>query len=463
MTDKTLFIEKGAGLSFRIKNLSEDIKTEADKTGMMIVRNVPSTILNKKNANGRSYATNTMQEALKENISKGLYESRSLLCTADDHPETTYPKPIDASHVVIDTKIVQENGNDILLNDWLILPTVNGKNLRGLIEAGVTAGTSIRGLGRQNESTGEIEDYEYLGTDVVGNPSAGTYASFNNLNESIIVESVSQEFCESVKNTLELPTIKENNKSEEDTKNMFKLEDAISAFKSKYKEGQISSDAISDLLTIEMNVIQNNADTEVFEEFKESILGAISYKEESNDEDKINKAEEAKDEDTLNKAQRHLEASEIVASQLREQNEQLMEEIKALKKYKESSGKLIGELTNRVKVALEDVKLREASIEENEEKLVESIKTAAIKMGKDLQAEAKEAIQQLETRLEQTIQMGDITTKYFFASKSVTEALVNRIKKQLEKNKKEEEVLSISESVVKNQKSTKEPRQPGWK
>ena len=449
---KTLITEKNAGLSFQLSPIAEAIKSEVDKSGMMIVRNVPCTILNEINANGRSYKTETMTAALNENKKQGAYEARSLLCTADDHPDTTYPKPINASHIVIGTKIVQEGGKDILLNDWLILPTDAGRNLRALIESGASIGTSIRGLGTQDEATGSIENYEYLGTDVVGNPSAGTFANFKGLNESIIIEAASSVLVESISESLNIT------KSHEES-NMFKLNEAIKAFKSKYKEGEVTSSMISDLLNIEMQVLESGEDTSSFAEFKEGILGAFPEKEEK--EDTSTKAEEAKDEDVLNKAHRHLEASEIVAQELKDQNEQLLEELENLRRHKESSTKLISELTSRVKTALEDVKEREASIEESEEKLVQSMKIAAVEMAEDLQAEAKEAILQLETRLEQTIQMGDLVSKYFFASKTINEALVERLKKQ--QQVKEEEVKSISESATSKQKNRKEPSKNGWK
>ena len=456
---KTLFTEKNAGLSFQLKSIKEEIKSEIDKSGMMIVRNVPCTILNETNANGRSYSTNTMKEALNENQKAGLYEARSLTCTADDHPDTTYPKPTNSSHVVIGTKIVQENGKDILLNDWLILPTTQGHNLRSLIESGVSVGTSIRGLGKQNDSTGAIEDYEFLGTDVVGNPSAGTFANFKGLNESVLVEAASSVLVESV--TQELSD--NNNKStlNEDNKNMFVLQEAIEAFNAKYEEGEVTSEMISDLLQIEMRALESEEDTLAFGEFKESVLGSLPKKEEEENKEADLKAESAKDEDVLNKAQRHLEASEIVAQELKSQNEQLLEEVQALRKHKESSTKLIGELTNRVKVALEDIKVRESSIDENEEKLVKSIKQAAVEMAKDLQAEAKEAILQLETRLEHTIQIGDVVSQYFFASKAINEELVKRIKSQ--QQFKEEEVKSVSESVMSKRQNRREPTKPGWK
>jgi hypothetical protein len=552
--EKSLLTEKGAGLAFKITSLSEDIKAESDKTGMMIVRNVPCTILNEKNANGRSYSTSTMTTALKENSSKGLYEARSLLCTGNDHPETTYPKPIDSSHVVLGTKIVQEGGKDILLNDWLILPTRAGKDLKGLIEAGVTVGTSIRGLGRQNEQSGEIEDYEYLGTDVVGNPSAGTYASFSNLNESITVEAVPMSESLQECTTLHLGKIMVNEsikiksaskslvkgitvgmtgddkvvifksqnydnkgnvsgeyvdvtsiagkdgfsmlsnnysdevmkklgfsldskrkllgrankllkestteKSIEEKEMSFDLEKAIEAFNTKHAESGVTSQAISDLLQIEMNVIQEGIDTEVFEEFKESVLGALPKKEERELQE-TTKVQKAKDEDTLNKASRHLEASELVASQLKEQNELLLQELENLKKYKESSGKVIAELSTRVKTALNDVKLRESKVDDFEKALTQNMRNASLKLLEDAKLEAKEAILNIEKRLEQTIQLGDLISKYFHASKTINESLVERLKKQQEV--KESVVDTKTEKVAKKIESRKEPHRHGWK
>lgn len=461
---KDLFVERNAGMSFQIPLLNEEIKAEVDKSGMMIVRNIPCTILNEKNANGRSYSTKTMTSSLKENKDAGLYEARSLMCTADDHPDTTYPKPTNSSHVVIGTQIVNEGGKDILLNDWLILPTDAGRNLRALVESGVSVGTSIRGLGRQNESNGEIEDYEYLGTDVVGNPSAGTFANFQGLNESISVESASPVLVESVQ-TLLNPT-DNNNKStiEEEIKPMFILESAIEAFNAKHQDQEFTSEMISDLLQIEMKVLETNSSTSEFQEFKDSVLGAIPKKEDQAPatELKDSKAQEAKNEDAINKAERHIEASEIVAHELKEQNEQLLEEVQALKNYKESSGKLTAALMNRVKLALEDVKLRESSIEETEEKLAQSMKEAALQMVTDLKAEAKEAIENIEARLEHSIQFGDLVGQYFFASKAINEALLERLKRQ--QKTEVQEVKSVSESVTSKQvKNRREPTSKGWK
>lgn len=474
---KELYIERESNLSFRVNSINEEIKSEIDKSGMMIVRNIASTFLNEKNANGRTYTSETLVQALKELESRGMFEGRQLLCTADDHPDSTFPKPTNSSHVVIGAKVERIEGKDVLLNDWLILNTRQGKDLQALINAGVSIGTSIRGLGRQDESTGEIHEYEYLGTDAVGNPSSGTFANFKGLNESVVVESVPNNLVEQITES------QNKNKSiiKEDENMKYDLQEAMKAFEQKHskvtkiesaydKEGneielsgvqevsklEVTSSAVSDLLTIEKQVIENDGDLEIFKAFKDTILGEVSVSKKEESDSKDLKAESAKDSDTINKTERHLEASQIVAKELKDQNEELVLELESLRKYKESSNKLIGELTSRVKVALADVKERESSIEEREKSIVEENTKTTVQIVKDLQAETKEAIQQIETRLEHSIQFGLTISNYFFAEKAINEALTARLIKS--KEIKEETINNKSSRVEKKHIAMKESR-----
>jgi hypothetical protein len=80
--------------------------------------------------------------------------------------------------------------NGVLWNKWFILDTDNGRNLQALIRGRASVGTSIRGLGSMSRLN-HVENYQYLGTDAVGNPAAGTYALPG-------VEGVKVEVCESV-------------------------------------------------------------------------------------------------------------------------------------------------------------------------------------------------------------------------------------------------------------------------
>lgn len=186
MSDKkTLLIESSPwGISFDKKNLKEsmEIKEQGDT---LILKGVPCTILDKKNQNGRNYGSAMMAKSI--NDAKDFINSRSALCQAHDHPEGSFVRPIDASHIVTRAYIEKvPNVGEVLFNDWEILPTSHGKDLAALIQSNVSLGTSIRGLGNMNGSF--VEDYEFLGTDVVGNPSSGTFTKM--FDKPVVVESV---------------------------------------------------------------------------------------------------------------------------------------------------------------------------------------------------------------------------------------------------------------------------------
>ena len=99
--DKVLLIE-ASGMTFRCDSVPSSIKESTDKTGMMILKGVPATILDKENGNGRKYTRAEIQQAIRKAREAGLFENRRLLCTADDHAEESFPAPINSSHVVID-------------------------------------------------------------------------------------------------------------------------------------------------------------------------------------------------------------------------------------------------------------------------------------------------------------------------------------------------------------------------
>lgn len=139
----------------------------SDVRGLRIT--LPVCVLNKPTANNRIYTQQEMERALNE--ARPAIAGRRLLCAGDDHPPLAYVPPTRASHLVEDAWVE----GDKLMNRWLVLRTENGKNLRALIEAKAAIGVSIRGLGRLGDRN-EVRDYQYLGTDCVGNPAAGTFA-----------------------------------------------------------------------------------------------------------------------------------------------------------------------------------------------------------------------------------------------------------------------------------------------
>ena len=137
------------------------------------------------------YSTKVIEKALGALKKNRSFENKKMLCAADDHPKESCVPPIRASHVITNAYLKEINGKKHLLNDWLVLNTDDGKNLKSLINAGVSIETSIRGLGQLDEETKHVAEYDYLGTDAVGNPSAGNFAHSGKY--EVKVESVSDE------------------------------------------------------------------------------------------------------------------------------------------------------------------------------------------------------------------------------------------------------------------------------
>ena len=176
------------------KALKESVKLSQGKAGTLIVRNVPCTILNRRNQNGRIYPTDVMEKAIKE--ARFAIETKQLLSKPNEHPDSSFVAPSEASHVIIDAYI-KKNVNivvegkkerqDVLFMDWEVLNTQNGKDLRALLEAECSIGTSIRGVGDLVGDT--VDNYQLLGVDIVGNPSSSTYTRMP------VAESVKVEFA----------------------------------------------------------------------------------------------------------------------------------------------------------------------------------------------------------------------------------------------------------------------------
>ena len=173
-------------------DLKESVQLERGKYDTLIVRNIPVTILNRKNLNGRIYSTSVLRQAITE--ARHALETRQLLSAGNEHPEGSFVPPTEASHVLIDAYIKknieievegQKGRYDVLFEDWLVLNTQNGKNLRALFEGECSIGTSIRGLGDMQGD--QVANYQLVGTDCVGNPSSATYTRMP-VNESVQLE-----------------------------------------------------------------------------------------------------------------------------------------------------------------------------------------------------------------------------------------------------------------------------------
>ena len=194
MAKKQLLIESAQFISkIKVsKELKESLEMSNGKSGTLIVRNIPCTLLDRENQNGRIYSTEVLQEAIEK--AKPLFEQKQLLSQADEHPESSFVAPTHASHTIINAYIKpnvllevdgEQERDNVLFMDWEILNTQEGKNLRALFEAECSIGTSIRGLGDMHGSY--VENYDLLGCDCVGNPSSSTYSRMP-IHESLKIE-----------------------------------------------------------------------------------------------------------------------------------------------------------------------------------------------------------------------------------------------------------------------------------
>lgn len=170
---KKLLVERAITVAAAGSSLCESIggrgyivEAERSERGLLQVK-LPVTILDQMNENHRNYRRTTMEQAMLR--AKPAFEERSLLSSVNEHPQDPYVTPGQASHVV--TAAWCENDGH-LWNKWEVLNTATGRDLQALIEAGVAIGVSIRGLGSEDNVGNILEDYEYLGTDCVGQPSA---------------------------------------------------------------------------------------------------------------------------------------------------------------------------------------------------------------------------------------------------------------------------------------------------
>lgn len=193
MSKQLLIEDSGFVSQIKIsKTLTESISVAEGKHNTLVVKNVPCTICNRLNQNGRNYSTKEMQKAI--DAAQEAIRTKQLLCQADEHPEGSWVAPTHASHVVtrayikpnVELVVEGKKGTfDVLFMDWEVLSTQEGKNLQALLLSECSLGTSIRGLGDMDGDN--VINYELLGVDVVNNPSSGTYTRMP-VKESVTVE-----------------------------------------------------------------------------------------------------------------------------------------------------------------------------------------------------------------------------------------------------------------------------------
>jgi hypothetical protein len=182
------------------------------------------------------------------------------------------------------------------------------------VNAGASFGTSIRGLGQLNEQTKEVENYDFLGCDAVGNPSAGTFASKEQF--EVTVESAPSTLVRQVTEQLEdrkMPS--------------FVLTEKIDAFKQKHfvddnPPKQVTQDMTADLLGMQREAVNNAVDTEELDTLFNEIFGEPSAAPKSNGNGN-GRANNYVDRDIHNRTVRELEATQNLAVSLQDQVKEL--------------------------------------------------------------------------------------------------------------------------------------------
>jgi soluble cytochrome b562 len=412
---KELLIEN-SGLVFKIDQISNKVKEAVDKTGLMILKGVPCSVLEEINGNGRKYSRKEMQKAIRSCKENKLFESRRLLCSANDHPTESFVPPASASHIVVDAYSREESGKVVFKNDWLVLNTESGKNLQALVEAGASFGTSIRGLGQINEDTSEVEQYEFLGTDAVGNPSASTYAS--NQNFKVSVESLNGSQANYVKKQLESDIMPAKIGSK------FDLSEAIVQFKNKYFENDkapetVSREVVSDLLALQMKAVDEGLDVAELEALSDEIFGETDQ---TNNNKKNKDNNQHQDRDVINRAQRELEATQNLAQHLKSE----VEKLEQTKKDLEIEIKAYQKVSENLYVQVEEIQ-READESKTDE--TKRIARKALSSINNIQKEAHDVITSMETRLENAIRIADTAVENGIVLRRICDSLYTRILK----------------------------------
>lgn len=144
----------------------------------------PICNIGKLNRNNRLYEKAVFEKAIFNNpqIQEAM-KNRTLFGHAE-HPDKSQSDLQLTSHVIIDTFIKEENGQEVVYQTFDILDTPCGRIVNTLLEAGCAVGCSTRAEGdleeAQDESLGSYyrvvpESYHYITTDFTADPS--TYGS----------------------------------------------------------------------------------------------------------------------------------------------------------------------------------------------------------------------------------------------------------------------------------------------
>jgi hypothetical protein len=316
------------------------------------------------------------------------------------------------SHVVIDAYTKSVGEDIVLMNDWLVFNTSKGKDLQGLVEGGASFGTSIRGLGQLNEDTNEVENYDFLGCDAVGNPSAGTFASKEQFR--VTVESVEPRQAARIKEQLE-DTMRTQ-------ATRFDLDEKITEFREKYlkdgKPAKVTREMTEELLTMQRQCVEAGQDVEELDALSNEIFGEQSDPPPS-PLPKPPAKNSNEDRDILNRAQRELEATQNLAVHLRDQ----VTELESAKQTAEQQLSAYRRVAESLQEQLDDV-IREGDETTSFETARLVRKAASAVAG--IQREAYGVITSLEERLETAIRIGDAAVDSAITLRRIADSLYRR-------------------------------------
>jgi len=145
----------------------ETISESKSRNGGKIMLNGILQRANTLNQNGRVYPREVLEREV-ENYQKLIRENRAL--GECDHPDTSVVELKNCSHIV---RKAYMDGDDVY-GTIELLETPSGKIMQALVEAGVTAGISSRGVGSVKEEKGQQivqEDFQLICFDMVSEPS----------------------------------------------------------------------------------------------------------------------------------------------------------------------------------------------------------------------------------------------------------------------------------------------------
>lgn len=134
----------------------------------------PYIVSEEKNANGRVYSKQFMEEAVKKYTDEFIKSSRAV--GELNHPESVEIDYNNACHLITD---LRQEGNIWIGESTILTGTPKGDLLAGLVTNGVKVGMSTRGVGDVDNS-GHVGKYNLITVDVVSNPSAGKQGAFVN-------------------------------------------------------------------------------------------------------------------------------------------------------------------------------------------------------------------------------------------------------------------------------------------